>query len=180
VATLLPGGSDLIIHNFTYSANPFTDNGSNILNIYDMNGHSFAQWDGRNTGGNAVPGGIYFVHVTTIDPAGNSYVLDLPLDVITVGSDSITGFSIRDMGGAYVIQSGVANVEWIRIKIYNLNGEYIKGFYTVPSSGLFSVSWDKRTTSGARAANGIYVVVIEFKDSNTGYLDRRIEKLFLK
>jgi flagellar hook assembly protein FlgD len=180
VATLLPGGSDLIIHDFTYSANPFTDNGINILNIYDSNGHSFAQWDGRNFGRTAVPSGIYMVHVVTIDPDGNSYVVDLPLDVIAVGSDGVAGFSIRDLGAEYVIQSQVTNVDWIKIRIYNLNGELIKGFEMAPSSGQFSASWNKRTTSGARAANGIYVVVIEFKDSGTGYLDRRIEKLFLK
>jgi flagellar hook assembly protein FlgD len=182
VATMLPGGSDLIVHSFTYSSNPFTDNGSNILNIYDSNGHSFAQWDGKNTGGSVVPGGVYFVHVVTTDPSGNTYVVDQPLDIISVGVNSMQGFFMHDNGrnGGYIIQAQVATAEWVKIRIYNLAGEYVKGFTADAVSGQFSFNWNERTTSGAMAACGIYVVVIEVKDGPTGYVERRIEKLYIK
>jgi len=62
----------------------------------------------------------------------------------------------------------------IKIKIYNIAGELVKHMTGDLSSG--SLQWDMKTDNGKYVARGIYICLIEARNSE-GYRDNRILKI---
>ena len=179
VRKLADGRSNTIVHFIGYSSNPYMVNGSNLLIIRDTLGQQIGSWDGDNSGGTSVYSGTYTVHVETTDNAGNKYVLDTPIDVLTSNSLLVNNLTVRYLPGAVRIVADLSNAQWAEVKIYNINSELVKRFRVEPANAL-DITWDTKTTSGQKAARGIYVAVIEIKDANTGYIGRRMEKIALR
>jgi len=154
-------------------------NGSNLLVIRDSQGQEIGSWDGDNTGGTSVYSGTYTVHVETTDGSGNKYIVDSPLDVITTNSLAVNNLTIRYLTGAVRIMAGLNNAQWTEVRIYSINAELVRRYHEEQTNNL-DITWDLKTTSGQRAANGIYIAVIQIKDSNTGYISMRTEKIAVR
>lgn len=179
VRRLPAGSSDVIVHSISYSSNPFMVNGSNLLIIRDAQGWEIGRWDGDNTGGTSVYSGPYTIHVETTDGAGNKYVLDVPLDIVTTNSLAINNLTVRYLTGAVRIVASLSNAQSATVRIYNINSELVRK-YSVNQPNTLDVIWDLKSTSGQTCAHGVYLAIIEVKDANTGYAARRIEKIAVK
>jgi len=174
IVRTLPTTKDTdIVHNFTFSESPFIADGSSLLNIIDMNGNIIGQWNGRDDNGNMVYPGTYRVKVTT----NNEYfVIE---DIAVVAEDSLEAAVVQVRYSKDSIEFFIgAQAYWQKVKIYNIDGELIKTLY--PADGATSAVWDMTTAGGARSSNGIYIAVIELKNTTTGNSVRRIAKLAVR
>jgi hypothetical protein len=171
--------SQIIIHNFTFSQNPFRTNGTNILYIRNDVGQTIGSWDGKNKYGDMAKIGTYIVEVKTFDKNNNEYVVQKTLDLI-VDLSSDVGIKVYYADTNIKISGIAKNINWIKIKIYNIAGELIKILDPVISGDNIEIIWDKKTTSGNNASTGIYIITMEYKDKDTGIISRKFEKLAIK
>jgi hypothetical protein len=166
----------VIIHNAALSSNPFHADGTRLLVISDGTGLAVGGWDGKNLSGNVVSSGTYIIRIKTTDIDGNVYTVDETVDVILDNSYAVDSLQIIYHGGDIRIKAVLLNAGDVSLKIYNMAGELIKGF-AVPNPSNLDIYWDKKTTSGQSASSGIYIVLIEFRDINTGYKAFKTEKM---
>jgi flagellar hook assembly protein FlgD len=168
-----------VVHDPHLSVNPLHANGINMLVITDSTGAVIGIWDGKDSSGRIVFPGTYTVQVKTKDEDGNEYIVNRYVDVIT---ETTAHADVKVVYGAgFITIFGAAqNTGGLTIRIYNIKGEMIKKAGVLVSGGTYSLTWDMRTTSGNKTANGIYAVVVEFKDINTGIISRKIERIAVK
>ena len=122
--------------------------------------------------------GTYIVQVRTKDKDGNLFITERTLDIILENSSNVD-IKVWYAADTIKIFGETANIEWARIKIYNIAGERVREF-NPQDSVLMNFEWDKKTSSGTGLAAGIYVLVVEYKDKHTGRINRKIEKLAIK
>jgi flagellar hook assembly protein FlgD len=168
-----------IVHDPQLSVNPLRANGTNKVVITDSLGGVIGTWDGKDGTGKIVFSGTYTLQIKTKDSSGNEYIVNRIIDVIAENTYSID-VKIYYGDGFISIFGGAVNTSWIKIRIYNINAELIAQADAQVLGGAYNYAWDLRTTSGSKAAYGLYIVVVEFKDSNTGVVSRKIEKLAVK
>jgi flagellar hook assembly protein FlgD len=179
VITLDPSRSYIVIHSFSFSDNPFRVNGTNQLVIYDAGGAVINIWDGKDGSGVIVLSGTYTVQVRTKDKDGNEFTVNKILDIVADNSYDVSVkvyYSASDM----TIFGDAVNAQDFSIKIYNIKGELIISRRLQTAANKYSMIWDMRTAGGNKAAHGMYVVVAEFKDSKTGIITRKFEKMAVK
>jgi flagellar hook assembly protein FlgD len=169
-----------IIHTFTFSENPFRANGVKFVQIIDANKNVLGVWNGKDESGYMVLSGTYFVKVKTIDKEGNEYIVIQILTVLIEDTYSIKDLKILYNKDGIRIIAGIENIEWMNIKIYNLYGELIKRINPENLGSNLDLLWDKKSASGKKVSDGIYILVFEFKDKNTGIVNRKIDRITVK
>jgi flagellar hook assembly protein FlgD len=165
-----------VIHTAALSSNPFHANGVNILTISDADGNTIGQWDGKNLSGKVVIPGVYTIRIKTTDKDGNEYVLDKNVDVISESSVSVNNFRIIYGSTSIRIRATITDADRATLRIYNMGAELVKEF-AINDPGNTDIHWDKKSSSGKKAVNGLYVAVLEYRDVKTGYAGRIIEKI---
>jgi len=168
-----------VVHSITLSANPLYANGINSTAIKNSLGEIIGVWDGKDGGGRVVFPGTYFIQVKTTDKNGNDFLINVPMDVITKNSYSVSLKAFYQAGGSVEIFGDAVNVDWITLKIYNIAGELIGAYPQAINGAKFDFTWG-RDNSGKKVSNGIYICVAEFKDQNTGLIARKNIKLAVK
>jgi len=171
--------SQIIVHNINFSQNPYHANGVNVLYIRNDIGQVIGTWNGKNKNGDMARIGTYVVQVKTFDRNNNEYVIQKVLDLVVDLYGEI-GVKVYYAEANVRIFGTAKDIEWVKIKIYNIAGELIKTFNPVVSGGSVDVTWDLKTTSGNNAGRGIYILAIEYKDKNTGIILKKFEKLAVR
>jgi flagellar hook assembly protein FlgD len=159
-----------------FSAQPFKVDGNGI-DLVTVDGIIFA-WDGKGEDGNLVPTGDYFVRSKTYGTDGAITVRVAPLTVIRSGQ-SLFGsarllYPNPVIDAAWFDTSGFIAGDHVTVRVFNLAYELIR---EIDLSGRVPgrVAWDLNTTSGARVADGIYLVAWEVE--RDGRRERRTVKL---
>ncbi len=171
--------SSVIVQNFIFSVSPFRANGINRLYMRNTSGEIIGDWDGKDKYGIMSATGRYLVVVRTTDKNGNEFISEKHIDLVAESSASIVNTAIFMKPGSIEFEADAVNAEWVRVKIYNIGGEIIKNVPSVLSPRLKAV-WDKKSASGRSVSNGIYIIVIEYKDANSGIISRKFEKVAVK
>jgi len=168
-----------VVHDLVFSQDPFHVTPSGQLVIRNAEGDVLGTWNGKDTSGLTVSTGVYTVVAGTVDINGAEFIYTENIDVIVDAPNNISALSIYVDPSFVQIDGSAVNLEWYRIKIYNIKGELVKNYFPTDVSSI-SYAWDMKTQSGDRASFGLYVAVIEYKDATTGLISRKVEKFVIK
>ncbi|MBP7793270.1 MAG: hypothetical protein KA120_09465 [Candidatus Goldbacteria bacterium] len=160
----------------------FTKEGEEQLIKYGNNIGDYIYWDGKNQGGEIVSSGIYEVQVI-LKNVESGIVSEASKTVTVLREGKVYIGELKAVPNPYVKGSGgIIRFEWtlqgaetgtVTIRIYNVAGELIKRLEGYLAAG--AINWDLKTEDGNDATRGIYIAVMEAKNSE-GYKDRKIIK----
>ncbi|HNZ29104.1 MAG TPA: hypothetical protein PKJ42_03840, partial [Candidatus Goldiibacteriota bacterium] len=157
------------------SQDPFINKGTALLEFHENKGRIIGLWDGRDKSGVSVSSGTYIAKIISVDSTGNEYELTKTFSVILENTAGIQAMHVFYDRNSIRFTGTIENAEWIKVKIYNIKGEIIRGY----SPDSMNFEWDMKTASGTRAASGIYIAVITYKDGATGRVGRDISKIYV-
>jgi len=160
----------------------FTKEGGEQFIKYGNNIGDYIYWDGKNQEGEIVSSGIYEVQVI-LKNAESGIVSEASKTVTVLREGKVYIEELKAVPNPYVKGSGgIIRFEWtlqgaeagtVTIRIYNVAGELIKRLEGYLAAG--AINWDLKTEDGNDATRGIYIAVMEAKNSE-GYKDRKIIK----
>lgn len=143
-------------------------------------------WDGRNSHGIVVSSGSYEIQVTVKTELAESITASKRITVLSdrkeyLGELVIAPNPYTAPGQGYTeirwsFIGGAAETGQAYVHIYNIRGELVRRLKAPLGAGL--VRWDLKSTGGHNASTGVYVVVLEAKNSN-GHLNRKKQKFSL-
>jgi len=157
---------------------------NNILIQYGPGVGENIIWDGMNQGGELVTNGIYEIQVVLKTKEGT--MLEASKTVVILREDKLYFDTVKAFPNpattaldkfpyitfGWTLQGAETGI--ITIKIYNIAGEIVKHMTGDLAAG--SLQWDMKTDNGKYVARGIYICVIEGKNTE-GYRDMRILKV---
>jgi flagellar hook assembly protein FlgD len=157
---------------------------NNILIQYGPGVGENIVWDGKNQEGEIVSNGVYEVQVIIKTQEGT--VLEASKKVVVLREDKIYFDTVKaypNPATTNLENFPYMTFEWtlagaetgeISIKIYNIAGELVRHITGDLSAG--SLQWDMKTDNGKFVARGIYICIIEGRNSE-GYRDMKILKV---
>lgn len=156
--------------------------GSPVLIKYGQAMGSVINWDGKNHEGKVVSTGSYEVQVIIHTAAGETMSTKT---IVVLREQKNYLDSLVIIPNPYSPASGYTPVvfRWTAgtetgsafIKIYNIAGELVKTL-TGKIEDPAGLSWDTYITKGERAGTGLYICVLETRNTE-GYTNRKVEKL---
>jgi len=131
---------------------------------------AYMEWDGKNSEGRLVDSGIYELQIEVKTKEGYSVMATKTVTILKGKEDNILG-DVKICPNPFDNKRGsTIRIEWtniekgeVNIKIYNIAGELIKKISGKKEKG--SVSWNITTPEGKKVTSGIYLVIIEGKDT---------------
>jgi len=148
--------------------------------VISMSNATTVIWDGKSDSGGYVTAGKYFIGVSTVDGQGsNSTVFGA---VMVQSADSLSGqgkvtarpnvLTLASGKTSMVFQSDSTESLTLKASIYTVAGELVA---TVEGSpGTNQSSWD-----AGGAASGIYLVVVEIRNTQGGVKGRQVVKVLV-
>jgi hypothetical protein len=179
VRRLCTSPSGEIVRSVSLSVNPLHANGINTVVIKTSSGEIICVWDGKDNGGRVVFSGAYIIQVKTADNEVSKFILNVPIDVIAENNCNVNVEARYLDDGSIRLTGAAVNVEWVSVKIYNILGGFVKKFGPAGPAG-YDFIWDRTGSGGGKVASGIYAAVVEFKDSRTGMISSKIQKIAVK
>jgi len=179
IRQLAPSLSSEPAHSVNLSVNPLRANGVNTVILTDSLGETIGIWDGKDSGGRVVFSGMYIVQVKTTDKDGNESAVNVKIDVIAGNSYNVTIEARYLDDGNIRITGAAVNVEWVIIRIYNIYGGLVRKYGPVGPAG-YDFTWDRTGSNGGKVAGGLYLATVEFKDSRTGLISSKKEKIAVR
>jgi flagellar hook assembly protein FlgD len=154
----------------------------NYLTITLGSGRSF-NWDGRGDDGRILTGGRYFIEIKSNMANGTQQEIITAITIQDSGSSAITGVLLEPNvintnqvpSANFVVGTGMAQVDGVKIKIYTVAGELVPNMSFSPAvvnPGNVTVTWN---LGQSNLASGTYLAVIELQ-SNGAMVGRQIIK----
>jgi flagellar hook assembly protein FlgD len=157
---------------------------NNVLIQYGPGIGENITWDGKNQEGEIVGNGTYEIQVVLKTQHGTTMEASKTVSILReerLYFDKITAIPNPAMAGSdenpyLTIQWTLHGVETgrITVKIYNVAGELVRRLEGDLTAG--SLQWDMKTDNGKYVSRGIYICVIEGKNSE-GYRDKKLLKV---
>ncbi len=157
----------------------FTKEGGSVIIKYGNNIGDYILWDGKNQEGEIIGSGIYEVQVILKD-AKDGAVSEASKTVTVLREGKVYIEELKAVPNPYVKGSGgIIRFEWVltgietgevRIRIYNVAGELVRQLIGELGTGM--IEWDLKTENKHYASRGIYIAVMDAKNSE-GYKDSK-------
>jgi hypothetical protein len=156
-------------------------NGAGGSVTIELNGQVVTVWDGKDSSGALVPNSFY--HVVMLETTPDGKVVRLERDVLVLNDHAspislVAQPNVAHPGDLVQIIASFAGVPAdpaSTIKIYAISGELVRPLAV--SGG--SATWDLRNSDGQFVVSGIYFVVLDGRDPNSGRKDVKVIKLLV-
>ncbi|HEV8280426.1 MAG TPA: FlgD immunoglobulin-like domain containing protein [Candidatus Limnocylindrales bacterium] len=155
--------------------------GTTLHEVAGEDAHPTATWDGRTTGGAAVPDGTYPYRIDATDAWTNSgsktgsIRVDTTaptLAIVSPAEDSLMWFSpngdgTRDAAG---LTASTSEAGSILVHVRDASGTVVRSLSVAAKAGSVAVTWDGKGNDGRVVADGLYDVRLTPRDAagNTG------------
>ena len=160
----------------------FTKAGENAVIKYGSNIGDYILWDGKNQAGEIVASGIYEVQVV-LKNAKSGAISEASKTVTVLREGKVYIKDLKAQPNPYTKGNfGIIIFTWqlegpetgeVRIRIYNVAGELVRQL--TGDLGVGMIVWDLKTENRHYASRGIYIAVMDAKNSE-GYKDSKIIK----
>jgi flagellar hook assembly protein FlgD len=147
----------------------------------ELNGQLVTVWDGKDSTGTFVPNGFYHVVVLETTPDGKEVKLEKDVLILndagaTISLNALPNFAHPgDLMQIIASFAGTPADATSNIKIYTVSGELVRSL-TI-SSG--AATWDIRNNDGQFVSSGIYFLVLDGRDPNSGLKKDKIVKILV-
>jgi hypothetical protein len=174
VAQLYQGGLSQMASEPYLSAPAFAAKAQSVNLVFDgtlANGAKFLPWQGLSSSGTPVAGGIYYIHIQTVDPFGQVTSYTLPITVLEPLGDNQV--SIFNSAGELVYHLDFASITMTATDLvldryafapaFDAAGNALSKVTGSLEGGggvLGSWSWDGRNAFGEVVSPGVYSVVL--------------------
>jgi len=137
-------------------------------------------WDGKDSSGNLLPSGAYYLKASFKDPSNGLVThvtqgMELKADIPSLFT-ALPVLGPNPASDSVIMHLNLAQACRVDIRAWNLAGELVMrwAFNAGVNEDLL---WDLRTPSGKALSDGIYVVQIEARDLGQGRSQRYLRKL---
>ncbi|OVE78473.1 hypothetical protein BVX98_00030, partial [bacterium F11] len=123
--------------------------------------------NGRDSFGNLVPTGIYFIEV---DGYGTRY--EVEITVINTPANQVALFDAQNSLGKFfnkvkspdlpmLIAYNVSSADSVNLNVYDLLGQQVRSLNAPSNVGDHTVEWDGKNDDGKDVASDVYLVVLK-------------------